>query len=194
VEQFGNQLIVKTIDLYTGEPTEEIVDMVVLSTGMEPHTDAKKVAKIFGISVSPGGFFLEKHPKLAPVETATNGVFLAGACQSPKDIPDSVAQGSAAAASALSLMDAGKVTLEPFTAYIDPIACSGCLTCLNMCPYSAIHTASVDGRVFSEVNEVLCKGCGTCVAACPSGIAQQHGFEHQQIMSEIEGILTPAFG
>jgi heterodisulfide reductase subunit A len=193
VEQVDDQLKVTTLDLYSGERNEEIVDMVILSTGMEPQTDAKKVAKTFGISLSPSGFFMEKHPKLAPVETATGGVFLAGTCQSPKDIPDSVAQGSAAAAAALSLMDAGKVTLEPFTAYIDPALCSGCLTCLNMCPYSAIHAISPNGRVISEVNEVLCKGCGTCVAACPSGIAQQHGFEHEQIMSEIEGILTLAF-
>jgi len=185
VEQIGDQL---------GEPNEEIVDMVVLSTGMEPQTDAKQVATTFGISLSPSGFFMEKHPKLAPVETATDGVFLAGTCQSPKDIPDSVAQGGAAAAAALSLMDAGKVTLEPFTAYIDPELCSGCLTCLNMCPYSAIHAISLNGRVISEINEVLCKGCGTCVAACPSGVAEQHGFEHQQIMSEIEGILTFALG
>jgi heterodisulfide reductase subunit A len=186
----GDQLKITTVDLYTGVPIEEVVDMVVLSTGMEPQADAKTVAKNFGISISPSGFFLEKHPKLAPVETATDGIFLAGACQSPKDIPDSVAQGSAAAASALSLMDAGKVTLEPFTAYIDPTACSGCFTCLNMCPYTAIHSISSNGRVISEVNEVLCKGCGTCVAACPSGIAQQHGFEHDQIMAEIEGVLT----
>ena len=189
VEQVGDQLKVTTLDLYSGERNEEIVDMVVLSTGMEPQVDAKQVAKTFGLSLSPSGFFLEKHPKLAPVETATDGVFLAGACQSPKDIPDSVAQGGAAAAAALSLMDAGVVTLEPFTAYIDPATCSGCLTCLNMCPYTAIHAISPNGRVISEVNEVLCKGCGTCVAACPSGIAQQHGFEHEQIMSEIEGIL-----
>jgi heterodisulfide reductase subunit A len=193
VEQIGDLLKVTTIDLYTGEPNEEIVDMVILSTGMEPQSDAKQVAKTFGISVSPSGFFLEKHPKLAPVETATDGVFLAGTCQSPKDIPDSVAQGSAAAASALSLMDAGQVTLEPFTAYIDPAMCSGCLTCLNMCPYSAINAISYNGHVVSTVNEVLCKGCGTCVAACPSGVAQQHGFEHDQIMSEIEGVLTLVF-
>jgi heterodisulfide reductase subunit A len=89
-------------------------------------------------------------------------------------------------------MDAGKVTLEPFTAYIDPELCSGCLTCLNICPYGAIHAVSPNGRLISEVNEVLCKGCGTCVATCPSGVAQQHGFEHEQIMSEIEGILTLA--
>ena len=190
VSQWGDQLKVSSIDLYTGELAEEIVDMVILSTGMEPQTDARQVAKTFGISLSPSGFFLEKHPKLAPVETATGGVFLAGTCQSPKDIPDSVAQGSAAAAAALSLMDAGRVTLEPFTAYIDSELCSGCLTCVNMCPYSAIHAIQLNGHVISEVNEVLCKGCGTCVAACPSGIAQQRGFEHQQIMSEIEGILA----
>jgi heterodisulfide reductase subunit A len=192
VEKVGDQLKVSSLDLYSGERNEEIVDMVILSTGMEPQVDAKEVAKTFGISLSPSGFFLEKHPKLAPVETSTGGVFLAGACQSPKDIPDSVAQGSAAAAAALSLMDAGQVTLEPFTAFIDPKLCSGCLTCLNMCPYGAIHTISTNGRVISEVNEVLCKGCGTCVAACPSGVAEQHGFEHQQIMSEIEGILALA--
>ncbi len=190
VKQVDDHLVVSTVNVYTGELDEEMVDMVILSTGMEPRGDQKKVAKTFGISISPDGFFLEKHPKLAPVETATNGVFLAGACQGPKDIPDSVAQGSAAAAAALSLMDAGYVTMEPFTAYIDPALCSGCQTCVNLCPYTAIHVITLDGRVVSEVNEVLCKGCGTCVAACPSGIAQQRGFMHQQIMAEIEGILA----
>ena len=161
---------------------------------MEPRRDHKKVAKTFGISLSPDGFFLERHPKLAPVETATGGVFLAGACQGPKDIPDSVAQGGAAAAAALALMDAGYVTMEPFTAYIDPTLCSGCQTCVNICPYSAVHVINFNGRVVSEVNEVLCKGCGTCVAACPSGIAQQHGFQYQQIMAEIEGVLNFVIG
>ena len=190
IEQTDGKLCVKTIDVYTGELEEEVIDLVILSTGMEPQIDHKKVAKTFGISLSPDGFFLERHPKLAPVETATDGVFLAGACQGPKDIPDSVAQGSAAAAAALSLMDAGHVTMEPFTAYIDPALCSGCQTCVNLCPYSAVHVVNLNGRVVSEVNEVLCKGCGTCVAACPSGVAQQHGFEHQQIMAEIEGVLN----
>jgi heterodisulfide reductase subunit A len=87
-------------------------------------------------------------------------------------------------------MDVGHVTMEPFTAYIDPELCSGCQTCVNLCPYSAVHVLNYNGRIVSEVNEVLCKGCGTCVAACPSGIAQQRGFEHQQIMAEIEGVLS----
>ena len=111
VNQVDGQLQVSTIDVYTGERSHVLVDMVVLGTGMEAQPDAQQVAATFGISRSPDGFFLEKHPKLAPVETATDGVYLAGTCQGPKDIPDSVAQGSAAAAAALSLMDAGWVTL-----------------------------------------------------------------------------------
>ena len=192
VTEANGSLKVSSLDLFTGQPRDEIVDMVILSTGMEPNTDQKDMAKIFGISLSADGFFLEKHPKLAPVDTATGGVFLAGTCQGPKDITDSVIQGSAAAASALALIDAGYVTMEPFTAYIDPEMCSGCFTCMNMCPYSAIQVVEYKGRQVSEVNEVLCKGCGTCVAACPSGIAEQHGFTKQQVMAEIEGILAMA--
>jgi heterodisulfide reductase subunit A len=181
---------IESTDLFTGEINEISVDMMVLSTGMEPQPDQKQVAGIFGISLSSDGFFLEKHPKLAPVETATNGVYLAGACQGPKDIPDSVAQGSAAAAAALSLIDSGRVTLEPFTAYIDPLLCGGCKTCVSTCPYHAIEVVTQDGRMISQVKEILCKGCGTCVAACPSGAAMQHGFTSKQVFAEIEGILA----
>lgn len=189
VSQRDGQLVVSSTNLFTGQPEETPVDMVVLSTGMEAQDDAQQVAACFGISRSPDGFFLEKHPKLAPVETATDGVYLAGACQGPKDIPDSVAQGGAAAAAALSLMDAGYVFLEPYTAYIDPMLCSGCLTCAGLCPYHAIQVLEVDGRRVSQVNEVLCKGCGACVAACPAGVATQNGFTDQQIYAEIEGVL-----
>jgi heterodisulfide reductase subunit A len=183
-------LKLSSIDLFSGERNQEFVDMIVLSTGLEPQNDHKDVAQKFGISLSPDGFFMEKHPKLAPVETATNGIFLAGTCQGPKDIPDSVAQGGAAAAAALSLIDAGYVTMEPFTAFIDPQNCSGCFTCVNLCPYSAVQIVRLNGRLISEVNEVLCKGCGTCVAACPSGVAEQHGFTHNQMFAEIEGVLS----
>jgi heterodisulfide reductase subunit A len=190
IMQNDTGLVVETVDVFTGELKQIHLDMVVLSTGMEPHEDQQHVASTFGISLSPDGFFHEKHPKLAPVETATDGVFLAGACQSPKDIPDTVAQGSAAAASAISLMDAGWVTLDSFTAFINQDACSGCMTCHNTCPYHAITMVDYEGRKVAEVNSVLCKGCGTCVAACPSNAASQHGFTQEQIFAEIDGIMA----
>ncbi len=161
-----------------------------LSTGIEPQADAAQVAQTFGISRGPDGFFLEKHPKLAPVETATDGVYLAGACQGPKDIPDSVAQGGAAASVALSLMDAGHVTLEPFTANIDQSKCSGCGMCESTCPYHAIAMEEHEGRLVACVNEVLCKGCGTCVAACLAQAVTQNGFSQEQILAEIVGIMS----
>jgi len=190
VSRHNGQLKITSTDLFTGEPNELLVDMVVLSTGIEPQADATKVAQTFGISRGPDGFFIEKHPKLAPVETTTDGVYLAGACQGPKDIPDSVAQGGAAAAAALSLMDAGHVTLEPFTTYIDTSKCCGCGNCERVCPYHAIEMVEQDGRIVSHVNEVLCKGCGTCVAACLAQAAQQNGFSQDQILAEIIGIMS----
>ncbi len=192
VSQQDGHLKVSTRDVYTGQPTEVLVDMVVLSTGLEPQANQSELGRIFGISLSPDGFFLERHPKLAPVETASAGIFLAGTCQGPKDIPDSVAQGSAAAAAALSLMDAGYVELEPFTASVNQEVCSGCRTCEGLCPYHAIEMVEIDGRRVAYVNEVLCKGCGVCAAACPSGAAMQRGFTQEQVFAEIEGILQEA--
>ncbi len=189
VSQQNGHLKVSTIDIFTGQPDDVLVDMVVLSTGLEPHSDQLEVAKTFGISLSPDGYFLEKHPKLAPVETATDGVFLAGTCQGPKDIPDSVAQGGAAAAGVLSMLDAGHVTLEPFTTYVIPEKCGGCRTCEGLCPYGAIEMVDFEGRQVALINEVLCKGCGACAGACPAGAALQHGFTYEQVMAEIEGAL-----
>jgi heterodisulfide reductase subunit A len=190
IERTEAGLVVKTVDRYTGKNISQVVDIVVLSTGMEPQEDQAEIAQLFGVSRSPDGFFMERHPKLAPVETVTTGVFLAGACQSPKDIPDSVAQGGAAAASAIALMDAGYVTLEPYTASINPDRCSGCKICLDTCPYNSISTVEYGGKMVSAINEVTCKGCGTCVASCPAGAATQHGFNMEQILSEIDGILN----
>jgi heterodisulfide reductase subunit A len=164
------------------------VDMVLLAVGLEPRPDADEVAKTFSLSCAHGGFFLELHPKLAPVATSTDGVFIAGACQGPKDIPDAVAQGAAAAAEALALIDAGSVSIEPITSVIDEELCAGCKTCLELCPYSAIEFN--EEKRISEVVEALCKGCGTCVAACPSGAARQRGFNDQQILAEIEGAMS----
>ncbi len=181
------KLIVVGEDTLLNQVRRVPVDMVVLSTGLRPGEDSEEVARIFSLSSSEGGFFLEKHPKLAPVDTSMDGVFLAGACQGPKDIPDAVAQGSAAAAGVLSLIDKGKVVLEPITSIIDEERCAGCRLCITTCPYSAIEFDEDKG--VSVVTEELCKGCGTCAAGCPSGAASQRNFEDTQIFAEIAGIL-----
>jgi heterodisulfide reductase subunit A len=166
------------------------VDMVVLAIGMEPQADAEEVRRKFNLSCSREGWFLERHPKLAPVSTFTDGVFIAGTCQGPKDIPDTVAQAGAAAGEALSLMDRSFVDLEPNTAFVREELCSGCKTCIPMCPFTALTFDAVKAKV--ALNEALCKGCGTCVAACPSGALQQQMFTDEQIYQEIEGVLTYA--
>jgi heterodisulfide reductase subunit A len=181
------RLVIRAEDTLVGSVRRIPVDMVVLAVGLEPQADADDVRRLFNISCGAEGFFTERHPKLAPVSTFTDGVFLAGACQGPKDIPDSVAQAGAAAAEALALIDRGSVELEPSTAFVDAAACSGCRTCVPLCPFSAITFD--EERKVAEVNEVLCKGCGICVAACPSGAVQQHLFTDEQVLSEIEGVL-----
>jgi heterodisulfide reductase subunit A len=184
------KLVLRVEDTLAGFARRIPVDMVVLSVGLEPQEDADEVRRLFNISCSPGGFFLERHPKLAPVSTFTDGIFLAGCCQGPKDIPDTVAQAGAAAAEALALIDAGHVEMEPNTAHVIEEECSGCKTCLPMCPYSAITFKEEEHHAW--INEVLCKGCGTCVAACPSGSIIQNLFEDEQIYEEIKGVLNYA--
>jgi heterodisulfide reductase subunit A len=165
------------------------VDMVVLSVGLEPHPDSEKVRRLFNMSCSSEGWFLERHPKLAPVSTFTDGIFLAGCCQGPKDIPDSVAQAGAAAAEAFSLIDKGHIEQEPNTAYVVETECSGCKSCIPLCPYTAISLLPDKKKAY--INEALCKGCGTCVAACPSGSIVQNLFEDAEIFNEIDGLLAP---
>ncbi|MFC1737051.1 4Fe-4S binding protein, partial [Candidatus Hydrogenedentota bacterium] len=168
------------------------MDMVILSGGLKPAKGAEQLARALSLSCTDGDFFLEKHPKLAPVDTASDGIFLAGACQGPKDIPDAVAQGAAAAAGALSLIDKGKVVLEPITVVIDEERCGGCQLCISTCPYAAIEFN--EEKKISVVIEELCKGCGTCAAGCPSGAASQRNFKDTQIFSEIAGILETYTG
>ncbi|NQU96956.1 MAG: CoB--CoM heterodisulfide reductase iron-sulfur subunit A family protein, partial [Chloroflexi bacterium] len=146
-----------------------------------------ELRRTLNISASADGFARERHPKLAPFATTTDGVFIAGCVQGPKDIPDTIAQAGAAAAEVLALIDAGTITLEPDTAWVDEDRCVGCGVCVSMCPYTAI-SLDTEKKV-SVVNEVLCKGCGTCVAACPTGAMQQHLFSAEQIMAELEGVL-----
>ena len=181
-------LIMQVDDTLLGSIRRIPVDMVILAVALEPQADANDVRRALGISCSAEGFFLEKHPKLAPVNTASDGVFLAGACQGPKDIPDTVAQADAAAAKALALMDAGQIELEPNTAWIDEATCSGCKTCISLCPYNAITPD--EQRKVAVLDAALCKGCGTCVAACPSGAARQHLFTDEQVCEELEGLMS----
>ncbi len=175
-------------DTLAGRFREIPVDMVILCTALEAQKDAKESARQFGISVGADGWFIERHPKLGPVSTTTDGVFIAGACQGPKDIPDTVAQGGAAAAQAMSLMIRGEVEMDAAYAVIDEAICSGCRLCNDLCPYSAISFD--EEKKISTVNAALCKACGTCVAGCPSGAIHALHFTDEQIYAEIEGILS----
>ncbi|MDI7262167.1 MAG: 4Fe-4S binding protein, partial [Thermodesulfobacteriota bacterium] len=162
------------------------VDMVILSVGLEPAAGSDAVSRMLGIQRDADGWYNELHAKLAPVKTAVAGVFLAGCCQGPKDIPDTVAQASAAAGEAVSLLSKGTVRTLAEISYIDPDRCSGCRICVEMCPYSAISFG--EGAGVAVVNDALCQGCGSCAAACPSSAAGVRHFDDGQIMAELEAL------
>jgi heterodisulfide reductase subunit A len=181
------KLVVLAEDTLLGATIRIPVDMVVLCVAMQAREDAQNVGRIFGVNQGADGFFLEEHPKLGPLNTATDGVFIAGACQSPKDIPDTVAQASGAAAKALSLATRGQVLVPSTISWIDPDICAGCQICINLCPYTAIEFDY--RRQISVINEAVCKGCGSCSGFCPSGAAQVRHFQKKQIFAEFEGIM-----
>ena len=181
------KLVAIAEDTLLGARLRVPVDMVILCVAMEARKDAIDVGRVFGVNIGADGFFLEEHPKLGPLNTATDGVFLAGACQSPKDIPDSVAQASGAASKALSLATRGMVQIPSTISYIDPDICAGCQMCINLCPYSAIEFDEF--RRVSVINEAVCKGCGSCSGFCPSGAAQVRHFNMKQVFAEFEGIM-----
>ena len=187
-EEEQGKLVVIAEDSLMSAMLRVPVDMVVLSTALEARSDVEAVARLFNISRSADGFFLERHPKLDPVATTTDGTFVVGCAQGPKDIPDTVAQASAAAARVLAMISKGKVEIEAAIAVIDEELCSACKICNLLCPYSAI-TFDEEKEV-SQVNEALCKGCGVCVAACPSSAITGKHFTTEQIMAEIEGVLA----
>ncbi len=164
------------------------VDMVILSCGLEPQPDAGDVARLFNVSRSTDGFFLEKHPKLDPVATTNDGIFLAGCCQGPKDIPSTVAHALAAAAEALAIISKGKVEIEATTAIIDERICTGCQICKLVCPYSAISFD--EEKEVCRVNEALCKGCGSCVGGCLSDAINLKHYTNEQIVAQMEGMLA----
>jgi heterodisulfide reductase subunit A len=188
VNPSSGKLVVQAEDTLISRILKFPVDMVILSVGIEPNPDSQDVRRMLNMSCGSEGFFLERHPKLAPVSTFTDGIFLAGCCQGPKDIPESVAQAGAAASEAFSLIDKGYIEQEPNTAFVSETECSGCRSCLPLCPYTAITYVAETRKAI--INEALCKGCGTCVASCPSGSILQNLFEDGEIFNEIEGILA----
>lgn len=181
-------LLVRCEDTLAGKLLEVPVDMVVLCNAIEPRNDADTIRRILAISKSPDGFFLERHPKLDPTSTMSDGIYIAGCAQGPKDIPDTVAQAGSAAARILSFISKGEVEIDPVRAWIDETYCSGCRICNNLCPYTAIDF--IEEKKVSRVNDVLCKGCGTCVAACPASAIMGKGFSDAQIVAELEGLMA----
>ncbi|MGE4297960.1 MAG: FAD-dependent oxidoreductase [Desulfovibrionaceae bacterium] len=188
ITQENGKLVVVAEDTLLGEMVRIPVDMVVLCTAMTPRHDAGEVARTFGISQGLDKFFLEEHPKLGPVSTATDGVFLAGTCQGPKDIPDAVSHASGAAAQAMALATRGTVSISPTVSWINPDICVGCKVCIGLCAYSAIEFDA--RRNVSVINEAMCKGCGSCAGHCPSGAAQIRHFTGRQVFSELDGLLA----
>ena len=180
-------LVVRAEDTLLGELFEEEADLVVLATGLVPRKDVRDLTSLLKISQSSDGFLLEKHPKLDPVATMNAGVFVAGCCQGPKDIPDTVAQASAAAAEVLAMIGKGEVEAEAATAEVDETLCRGCGLCVAACPYGA---RELNEERIAEVVEALCQGCGVCAAVCPSGASSIKHFTKQEIVAEIDGILV----
>jgi heterodisulfide reductase subunit A len=185
------KLIVQVEDTLIQKQRRIPVDMVVLMAAIEPRADARDVGLQFGISCSMEGWFTERHPKLDPVATMTDGIFIAGAAQGPKDIPATVGQGAAAAARVQGLITSGTVEIEPIVATINEDNCSGCRICNTLCPFNAIDFIEEDE--VSRINEALCKGCGTCVSACPAQTISGAHFSNEQIIAEMEGLLHDVF-
>jgi heterodisulfide reductase subunit A len=188
IDEEKDKLVVMVEDTLVRKKRRLPVDMVILSCAIEPNDGAEQIGKVLSLNKKADGFFLEKHPKLDPISTMTDGVFIAGCCQGPKDIPDTVAQASAAAARALAMISNNKGEIDGAVSEIIADLCSGCRICNTMCPYSAI-SFNESARV-SEINPVLCKGCGVCVSACPSDAITSNHFTTKQILAEIEGVLA----
>ena len=185
LENPDQTLTIRAEDTMLAKVTEYNYDMVVLSVGLEPPEGIEELRQTIGLSKSADGFLMEAHPKLRPVDTLTDGVYLAGVSQGPKDIPDAVAQASGAAARAAIPMVKGEVEIEPIVANVNEDVCGGCEVCLELCPFGAIEREDEQ----AHVNIALCKGCGTCVAACPSGAMDQQHFRTAQIMAQIEAAM-----
>jgi len=182
-------LMVYADDTLLDRPMKLEVDLVVLAAAVQPAADTNRTRKLFGVSCSMDGWLLEAHPKLNPCGTTTAGVFLAGACQGPKDIPDTVASAEGAASAASIPIHTGHVELEPYFAQCIDEKCAGCGMCVNLCPYTALALVEKDGRKVMQVTEAKCKGCGTCGGFCPGGAIWMNHFATPQIIAQIDAFL-----
>ncbi len=197
VEPVDGKLLVQASDLLDGRQLHITADMVVLAVAIEPDASARRLATLLTASMDTNDFFTEAHPKLRPVESPTAGVFLAGTCQGPKDIPETVAQASAAAAKVIGLLAKESLTCNPCVAEPDELMCNGCSTCEKVCPYGAISYISKEFRGpnrttllrrVAQVNQAVCQGCGACTVACMSGAMDLKGFSNRQIFAEVDAI------
>ncbi len=197
VEPVDGKLLVQASDLLDGRQLHIAADMVVLAAAIEPDASARRLATLLTASMDTNDFFTEAHPKLRPVESPTAGVFLAGACQGPKDIPETVAQASAAAAKVIGLLAKNSLTCNPCVAEPDELMCNGCSTCEKVCPYGAISYTNKEFRGpnrttllrrVAQVNRAVCQGCGACTVACMSGAMDLKGFSNRQIFAEVDAI------
>jgi heterodisulfide reductase subunit A len=183
-------LIIRTVDLVLGEPIEVEAELVILSTAAIPNEGTEDLSRILHVTLGTDGFFLEAHPKLRPLDTPVDGVFLAGCCQAPKDIPYSVSQGCGSAARAATILSKEKVEIEPIIAVVDPEKCRNtkvkCGICVKACPYTA--PLAPEGEP-AFINPALCHGCGTCVAECPADAITQMHFTDAQILAQIRSAL-----
>ena len=193
----GGKLKVQASDLLGERQLHIDADMVVLATAIEPDPSARPLATMLTASMDQSDFFTEAHPKLRPVESPTAGIFLSGACQGPKDIPDTVAQAGAAASKVIGLLSKDKLLSNPCVAEPDELMCNGCSSCEKVCPYGAITYIDKEFRGpnrttllrrVAQVNPAVCQGCGACTVACPSGAMDLKGFSNLQIMAEVDAI------
>ncbi len=193
----GDKLKVRASDLIAGKQLLIDADLVVLAAAIEPDKSARPLATMLTASMDTNDFFTEAHPKLRPVESPTAGVFLSGACQGPKDIPETVSQAGAAAAKVIGLLAKDKLLGNPCVAHSDELMCNGCSSCERVCPYGAITYQDKEFRMpdrttkirrVASVNEAVCQGCGACTVACPSGAMDLKGFKNSQIMAEVDAI------